>query len=146
MYYNAECCKHCSNNPANNPFASGWCACTLPYMEQYKTPIDTIDTKTYTYQTSDWSNIVNINENKYRRKSTEIEAIQFSVATLSDIIIFTECTNFQLTKKNGVYNCLITVNGVKLLLIEGNYVTKNSSGDINVVTAEVFEASYIKKE
>lgn len=83
---------------------------------------------------------------KYISIPVEIEAIQFSVATLSDIIIFTECTNFQLTKKNGVYNCLITVNGVKLLLIEGNYVTKNSSGDINVVTAEVFEASYIKKE
>lgn len=83
---------------------------------------------------------------KYISIPVEIEAIQFSTATLSDIIIFTECTNFQLTKKNGVYNCLITVNGVKLLLIEGNYVTKNSSGDINVVTAEVFEASYIKKE
>ena len=83
---------------------------------------------------------------KYISIPVEIEAIQFSTATLSDIIIFTECTNFQLTKKNGVYNCLITVNGMKLLLIEGNYVTKNSSGDINVVTAEVFEASYIKKE
>ena len=83
---------------------------------------------------------------KYISIPVEIEAIQFSTATLSDIIIFTECTNFQLTKKNGVYNCLITVNGVKLLLIEGNYVTKNSSSDINVVTAEVFEASYIKKE
>lgn len=83
---------------------------------------------------------------RYISIPVEIEAIQFSTATLSDIIIFTECTNFQLTKKNGVYNCLITVNGVKLLLIEGNYVTKNSSGDINVVTAEVFEASYIKKE
>ena len=83
---------------------------------------------------------------KYISIPVEIEAIQFSVATLSDIIIFTECTNFQLTKKNGVYNCLITVNGAKLLLIEGNYVTKNSSGDITVVTAEVFEASYIKKE
>ena len=70
---------------------------------------------------------------KYINIPVEIEAIQFSTATLSDIIIFTECTNFQLTKKNGVYDCLITVNGVKLLLIEGNYVTKNSSGDINVV-------------
>lgn len=83
---------------------------------------------------------------RYVSIPVEIEAIQFSVKTLSDIIIFTECSNFQLSKKSGVYNCLITVDGVKLLLIEGNYVTKNSSGDINVVTAEVFEASYIKKE
>lgn len=83
---------------------------------------------------------------KYISIPVEIEAIQFSVATLSDIIIFTECSNFQLSKKSGVYNCLITVDGVKLLLIEGNYVTKNSDGDISVVTQEVFESSYIKKE
>ena len=83
---------------------------------------------------------------KYISIPVEIEAIQFSIATLSDIIIFTECTNFQLSKKGGVYNCLITVDGVKLLLIEGNYVTKNSDGAIEVLTAEVFEKSYIKKE
>ena len=76
----------------------------------------------------------------------EIEAIQFNVNTLSDIILFTECSNFQLSKKGGVYNCLITVDGVKLLLIEGNYVVKNSEGDISVVTEEVFEKSYVKKE
>lgn len=83
---------------------------------------------------------------KYVSIPVEIEAIQFSVETLSDIIVFTECSNFQLSKKSGVYNCLITVDGVKLLLIEGNYVTKNSDGDIAVVTEEVFESSYIKKE
>ena len=83
---------------------------------------------------------------KYVSIPVEIEAIQFDVTTLSDIIVFTECSNFQLSKKSGVYNCLITVDGVKLLLIEGNYVTKNSNGNISVVTAEVFESSYIKKE
>lgn len=83
---------------------------------------------------------------KYVSIPVEIEAIQFSVATLPEIIIFTECTNFQLTKKGGVYNCLITVDGVKLLLIEGNYVTKTAEGDIAVVTEEVFNKSYIKKE
>ena len=83
---------------------------------------------------------------KYVSIPVEIEAIRFDVTTLSDIIVFTECSNFQLSKKSGVYNCLITVGGVKLLLIEGNYVTKNSSGNISVVTAEIFESSYIKKE
>ncbi len=83
---------------------------------------------------------------KYVSIPVEIEAIQFSIMTLSDIVVFTECSNFQLSKKNGIYNCLITVDGVKLLLIEGDYVTKNSDGDIAVVTAEVFEQSYIKKE
>lgn len=83
---------------------------------------------------------------KYISIPTEIEAIQFSVATLSDIIVFTECSNFQLSKKGNVYNCLITVNGLKLLVIEGNYVIKNQNGDIEIMTAEIFEKSYIKKE
>ena len=83
---------------------------------------------------------------KYISIPIEIEAIQFDITTLSDIIVFTQCSNFQLSKKSGVYNCLITVDGIKLLLIEGNYVTKNSSGDIEVITKEIFEKSYIKKE
>ena len=28
-----ECCRHCNNNPNNNPYASGFCCCTLPYIE-----------------------------------------------------------------------------------------------------------------
>ena len=28
-----ECCRNCSNNPANNKFASGFCCCDLPYKE-----------------------------------------------------------------------------------------------------------------
>ena len=83
---------------------------------------------------------------KYISIPIEIEAIQFDITTLSDIIVFTQCSNFQLSKKSGVYNCLITVDGIKLLLIEGNYVTKNSSGDIEVITKEIFEKSYVKKE
>lgn len=27
-----ECCKYCSNNPLNNPYASGACCCSLPYQ------------------------------------------------------------------------------------------------------------------
>jgi hypothetical protein len=29
---NTDACKHCSNNPANNPHASGFCLCVIPYM------------------------------------------------------------------------------------------------------------------
>ena len=29
-----KCCENCSNNPRNNPNASGMCNCILPYMEQ----------------------------------------------------------------------------------------------------------------
>lgn len=27
-----DVCANCSNNPANNPYASGFCNCTLPYF------------------------------------------------------------------------------------------------------------------
>ena len=27
-------CEHCPNNPMNNPNASGFCNCVLPYMHQ----------------------------------------------------------------------------------------------------------------
>lgn len=32
-YEGPECCRMCMNNPANNPNASGFCNCALPYME-----------------------------------------------------------------------------------------------------------------
>lgn len=32
--YQYNCCRHCSNNPAVNPHASGVCFCVLPAMEQ----------------------------------------------------------------------------------------------------------------
>lgn len=35
-YYSHQykCCEHCSNNPANNPHATGVCFCALPAMER----------------------------------------------------------------------------------------------------------------
>jgi len=34
LNYNPQpnCCKYCSNNPLNNPYASGICCCSLPYQ------------------------------------------------------------------------------------------------------------------
>lgn len=29
---NYDPCANCPNNPVNNPFASGFCSCALPYM------------------------------------------------------------------------------------------------------------------
>lgn len=48
---NYKCCEKCSNNPANNPYASGICCCTLPYMETFQTaePVQTTTSTTYTY-------------------------------------------------------------------------------------------------
>lgn len=83
---------------------------------------------------------------KYVSIPVEIEALQFNVSNLSELVVFAGCTNFQLSKKGNTYNCLITVNGMKLLVIETNYVIKNASGDIKIMTADVFEKSYVKKE
>lgn len=38
--FNYKCCQNCSNNPANNPYATGICHCALPYFEQTTCSID----------------------------------------------------------------------------------------------------------
>lgn len=84
---------------------------------------------------------------KYISIPVEVEAIKFDITTLSEIIIFSECLNFQLSKKGNLYNCLISLGGgVKLLVIEGDYVVKDADRNISVVISEIFESSYIKKE
>ena len=35
--FDYNCCRECSNNPKNNPNASGVCFCTLPYFETQRT-------------------------------------------------------------------------------------------------------------
>ena len=35
-YVHYDPCEHCSNNPKNNPNASGICCCCLPDMYKYK--------------------------------------------------------------------------------------------------------------
>ena len=32
IYNNTECCENCPNNRSVNPYASGVCCCSLPYM------------------------------------------------------------------------------------------------------------------
>ena len=49
-----ECCKNCSNNPLNNPHASGICHCTLPYFEQGITSNTSKDNKGIYTTTSNW--------------------------------------------------------------------------------------------
>lgn len=57
--YSYECCKNCTNNPKNNPYASGICNCAYPYAEMatcgnstsYGT---TVIPATSTYTASSW--------------------------------------------------------------------------------------------
>ena len=76
----------------------------------------------------------------------EVDALRFTVNSLSELVLFTECSNFELSKKGDLYNCLITIKGKKLLVIEGNYVIKEKDGNIILMTEDIFNKSYIKKE
>ena len=31
-----KCCQKCHNNPANNPYASGICCCSIPDQEMFR--------------------------------------------------------------------------------------------------------------
>ena len=83
---------------------------------------------------------------KYISIPIEVEAVQFNIDNVSDVVIFSGCSNFQITKKGNMYNCLITVDGIKLLVIEGNYIVKDKDGKISVITEDIFNKTYIKKE
>ena len=84
--------------------------------------------------------------NKYISIPVEVEAVQFYIENVSEVVILSGCSNFQIMKKGDIYNCLIIVDGVKLLVIEGNYVIKNKDGKISVLTEDIFNKTYIKKE
>lgn len=84
--------------------------------------------------------------NKYINIPIEVEAVQFKIENVSEVVILSECSNFQIMKRGDIYNCLITVDGVKLLIIEGNYIIKNKDGKISVLTEDIFNKTYIKKE
>lgn len=53
-----KCCEHCSNNPENNPHATGICFCALPAMERGGTTsghITTTDTTQKVPQSTSYS-------------------------------------------------------------------------------------------
>ena len=49
---------------------------------------------------------------KYISIPIEVEAVQFKIENVSEVVILSGCSNFQIMKKGDVYNCLITVGGV----------------------------------
>lgn len=54
-------CYNCSNNPKNNPAASGVCCCSLPDMYNHGYPITTAPKQYYTATTT--ATIDNISDN-----------------------------------------------------------------------------------
>ena len=82
---------------------------------------------------------------RYITIPVEVDALQFRKDNLSELVMFTECSNFELSKKGELFNCLITIDGTKYLVIEGNFVVKKDKS-ISVLTEDVFNKNYIKKE
>ncbi len=57
IYNDVACCENCSNNPVNNPYASGICCCSLPYvspmpLRHWTKPRDYREKTAYTITTS----------------------------------------------------------------------------------------------
>jgi len=62
FFNSPECCRNCSNNPANG--GSGICHCTLPYMTQTDTPIRNFMTGTQPVIQDEYQININLNEEK----------------------------------------------------------------------------------
>ena len=84
--------------------------------------------------------------NTYITIPIEVEAMQYNRDNLNDLIKFTGCSNISIIIKNGKFNCMVTLNEIKLLIIEDDYVVKNADGSINILSQDNFEKLYIKKE
>lgn len=83
--------------------------------------------------------------NKYETIPHEVEAIQLSFMTMGAIVELTKATNYNVTIKNGTVNMIITVNNVKMLAIETDYVVKDGD-EILIVKKKDFEQNYRKVE
>lgn len=78
---------------------------------------------------------------KYIQIPKEVEALQFTTENISQMYSFTNCNNLQILFKNGIVNGLIIIDGVKLLIVQGDYLVKSKS-DILVIKQEEFETNY----
>lgn len=84
--------------------------------------------------------------NTYITIPIEVEAMQYNRDNLNDLIKFTKCSNVNVTIRNGKFNCTATLNEIKFLIIEDDYVVKNADGSINILSQDNFEKLYLKKE
>lgn len=82
---------------------------------------------------------------RYETIPHEVEALQLSFMTLGEVSSFTGASNYTMALKNGVINLIITVNGVKMLVIQDDYIVKDG-GEILIVKKKDFEANYRELE
>lgn len=82
---------------------------------------------------------------RYESIPHEVEALQFNAMTIAQIPDFVGCTNMQLTIKDGAFNALITVGGIKMLVIQNDYIVKDGQ-EVLILKQKEFETSYRKVE
>ena len=82
---------------------------------------------------------------KYLSVQTEVDAVQFTGGNVTEVIQLTESDNIQLQIKDGIASCLITINGIKLLILNTDYIIKDSESKITIMKQDVFNRNYIKE-
>lgn len=85
------------------------------------------------------------NDYRYETVPHEVEAIQLTLMTLGDVVALTGATGYNVTLKNGTLNLIITVNNVKMLVIQDDWIVKDDD-EILIVKKRDFEANYRKLE
>ena len=138
--YSYKCCENCSNNPKNG--GSGVCNCTLPYYEQSATP-----SKTYWNDYTYWPNtfttyVYKNNKYSYRKKSSEIEAIQWTGDNYVDVCLF---MSREVLRENNIL--FIETVDKKMKVEIGDYIIKNTNNNVYVFypcKPDIFEKEYEK--
>lgn len=82
---------------------------------------------------------------RYESIPHEVEAMQFTMMTIGQIPEFTGSTSFNLFIKDGVFNAYVVIGGVKMLIIQNDYIVKDD-GKVLVLKQKEFETSYRKIE
>lgn len=87
---------------------------------------------------------------KYVSIPKEIEAVQFTGNNLNEIIMYLDVSEISIRlerRPDAVASCIITTKlGVKLVALQGDYITKDNVGNISIIKSDIFEKDYIKKE
>ncbi len=83
---------------------------------------------------------------KYISIPEEVDAIQLSLTTaLSELPQYATTSNLTL-RKDGTVQCVITAGNVQRLVLEGDYIVKDSEGNVTVMKPEKFSLKYVAKE
>lgn len=86
---------------------------------------------------------------KYRLKSKEIEAVQFTRGNWEELIDFTNDAVKDLSRQRGRcgrYYCWLELEDGNIKVFEGEYILKDKYGCLNIYDQFIFESNYEKVE